>query len=251
MVVEHKVSNTDFVVEYDYEKYFHDSWLETVGIENLIRSEYMDNLMHYIFQIYDRETLIYPAKANLFKSFLNVDLNELKVVILNECPPASHCANGNGFGEYSNRSIISAMNPGLRDIEKCVTKGYPSNEVTYFDKSLRDWNQQGVMVLNTCLFNTSVTNGKFSEENKNRQLYFKNFVREVIKTISDETNEVIFVFTDDSQEEDFNKYIDPNFHYVLKTDGFNEDSTIFDDINQLLLENAKNPTNWDEVMISW
>lgn len=251
MVIDHQISNTEFKASINYNLWFHKTWLEIDSIKELLSSEYMDNLMHYVFQTYDKGVTTYPLKRNLFKSFEHIDFDDLKVVIINECPAPTFKTNGNGFGEYADKdNDISTFNPTLRDIERCVTKGYPENGVVKFDRTLRDWNYQGVLVLNTSLINHPSTKESIAD-NADRQLYFRNFTREIIKTINNESSDVIFVFTDDSQEEIFGKYIDKDFHYTLKTDGFTPDSTIFDDINQLLLENAKNVTNWDEVMINW
>lgn len=247
MVVEHKIANQPVNLKIDYSQYFHKSWLDYAEFQELIESEYMDNLMHYIYQYYDKESNLYPTKVkHLFDSFKNIKFEDLRVVILNEAPPSTLFANGNGFGEENTTNPISNFNTTLRDIEKCITKSYPADSKFKFDRTLNIWNEQGVMVLNTALF-TSWRSG----DNNERQDYFRHFTRTIIKLINEYLTEVIFVFTDDSQEMIYEKYIEKEYHYTLKTDGFNSDSTIFNDINQLLAENAKPIDDWENILISW
>lgn len=246
MEVEHAILNQEVNVKRDYSKDFHKSWLEYVEFEELLESEYMNNLIHYMEQQYSKSCITYPDKSDIFKSFKNVDFNDLRVVIFNESVVPNYRSNGNGFGEftYTNHEI-GPNNLTLRDVEKKIKSGYPEGSAFKFDRTLNMWNEQGVMVLNTSLISHAN-----DTDNIERQLYFRNFIRNVITLIDSYLTDVIFVFTDDSQKETFGKYVS-EYNYVLQTDGIHSDTTIFDDINQLLIENCRDSTELDEVVISW
>lgn len=249
MVVEHKIANQKVDVKNDYSSDFHDSWFDYQEFQELLESEYMSNLMHYINQYYDKFNVLFPSKGDIFKSFKNINFQDIRVVIFNEAPPKSYKASGNGFGEFSYKNQdISEVNITLKDIEKRITSTYPETSNFKFDRTLNLWNEQGVLVINESLIASTSASDELNIE---RLRIFRHFVRTMVKLIDEYLTEVIFVFTDDSQKEIFGKYININYNYVLTTDGINADTTIFDDINQLLIENAKDITDWDEVVISW
>lgn len=247
MVVEHKISNQSVSIKNDYSIDFHESWFDYSEFIELLESEYMDNVMHYINQYYDKFAVLYPSKGDIFKSFRNMFFQDIRVIIFNESPPPSYKANGNGFGEFTYKNQdISIINPTLIDIEKKISSTYPETSNFKFDRTLNTWNEQGVMVINTALFYSSM-----NVDNGEKQQIFKHFIRTIIKLVDEYLTDVIFVFTDESQEEDFGKYINKDYNYILTVDGINQDTTVFDDINQLLIENSRDTTEWDEVVISW
>ncbi len=190
----------------------------------------MDNLQCYISEVYKATDFIYPkAQEDIFKALKLVKATDIKVVIFDDEPAPSPFSNGLAFGSYkpSNITYSTALKCS-KNIGSCLD---PTNEKEFkdFDTTLLSWAEQGVLLLNTSLIS------EYGNKMKHEYI-FRNFIREVIKCISDVNVDVVFVFTSPSQSEKFEKYIDLDFNTILHYDGIDPDSSIFEDINRVLEE---------------
>jgi uracil-DNA glycosylase len=206
-----KVRN-NFLIE--YEKLFSEPWCEL--LKPLFKSNYMFNLMAFITELYnimpnliEGKNIIYPYKNRLFENFRACNPNNLKVVILGSEPFDNKNATGIPFANPVNKTIGSLENETVL-IERCIRKIMYNNDPSYvFDESFYSWTSQGVFLLDvssTC--EESIINA--------HSKYWSNFTREVIKLISTEKDNIIFMVWGE-QAQYFTRYINTeNSHHILR-----------------------------------
>ena len=195
--------------------------------------KYEDSLSHNI---------VFPHKKDIFKSF---EITNIKVVIIGQDPYYSKCkktnipyANGLAFSVNSQCNIPSSLKNIFKELDYNRTNG-----------DLTDWTNQGVFLLNTQL---SVIQGK-----PNSHKFWNKFTDNVIKYISDNYNDIIFVLWGGNSLKK-KKLIDDNKHHLFITShpsplsykktlknypmfyGYN----IFNKINDKLTQLNKNIINW-------
>ena len=129
---------------------------------------------------------IFPHQENIFNAFNLTPFNKLKVCIIGQDPYYSVCkktgipyANGLAFSVNKGCSIPSS----LKNIFKELYNDLNIKNEQYGDLSY--WAEQGVFLINTQL--------SVIENNPNSHLFWKKFTDIVIKYISDNLNNVIFV----------------------------------------------------------
>jgi uracil DNA glycosylase len=221
MVINHRIEESIYAIQKDYSKLLGKSWVRSLS-DSLLTTDYMDNLQCYIAEAYNASNFIYPRyNDDIFRPFKLTDSNE---------PAASPYSNGLAFGSYKNNSVghRNALKCSL-NIKACLD---PDNERDFgsFDSTLLSWAQQKVLLLNISLIS------EYGNVMRH-ELAFRNFIREVIKEVSNSNVEVVFVFTSAKQAEHFEKYIDLDFHTILHYDGIDPDSSMFEDINEVLRQN--------------
>lgn len=201
----HKESLTDNMIKMNWDLEIGD-WVEP--LYSLLESDYLDDLVTFINEKYKQNEFVYPKRNKLFKPFKSCKYNELKVVMISSTPIISEKSSGLGFGVFSNNDDSL---PVILENFKIVIKEslYPKSENVYFDTTLQDFAEQGVLFLNT-----SMT----TEVNENHNIIWRNFIREVIKTINNNNQDIIFVFLN-SENEIFEKYIDVKKNYILRNSG--------------------------------
>lgn len=211
---------------------FHSTWLEAERIQGLLSSYYMDHLVHYIDQLYkDKSTLIYPKfQKDLWNPFKSLNLKNIKVVILADESYDNVHANGLAFGNNVGPNSNTAFNQELLDIEKALSNTYSDSASIILDYTLESWMEQGVLLLNCSLISER------SESNKH-SFAFNQFTREILKTVSEETKNVVFLFTSPYQRQKFRHCINTSYHDVITLNELNEDTEVFVQINELLVEN--------------
>jgi len=90
-------------------------------------------------------TDVYPERLNVFAAFDEVEPNDVRVIILGQDPYHSvGKARGVAFGYHP--GYTGSVNSSLANI--ILEAG---GDPTHFDKTLRNWTQQGVLLLNTRL----------------------------------------------------------------------------------------------------
>lgn len=239
MVIYHRIKESIYAVEKDYDKILHKSWVRELS-DSLLHTEYMDNLQCYIAEVYKATDFIYPKiKDDVFKAFKQTNLNDIKVVIFGDEPAPNVYSNGLAFGAYKTSAATYQHLPiHSKNIKQCLD---PDNErdLNEFDPTLLSWTEQKVLLLNTSLIS------EYGNVRKHEYV-FRNFIREIIKEISNASVEIVFVFTSSHQAEHFEGYIDLDFHTVLHYDGIDPDSSMFEDINTVLRENRG-----ESNMIEW
>ena len=205
-------------------------------LEDLLCTEYMDHVIHYIENIYEaKPAMIFPSTKNdIWNPFKTTVFRDIKVVIVNDRPLPNLFSNGMGPGEHVNSASIakdSAFSVRLNGLKKVIEKKYyEAGEV--FDFTLKDWAQQGVLLLNNSFISQLNENEKFDHA-----IIFRNFIREVISKISDELYAVVFVFTSPEQSRCFKKYVDQTYHSVIETTDLVSDPKLYGRINDIVIDN--------------
>lgn len=176
------------------------SWEEI--LQNEFQSEYFKQLKPFL-QEEKKKFNIYPAGCNIFNAFNLTPFDEVKVVIMGQDP---YHGPGQAHGLcFSVPQGIKAP-PSLMNIFKEI-KADLGIEIN--SANLEKWAKQGVLLLNAVL---TVREGQAgSHQNKG----WENFTDSVIRTISDNKENVIFILWGryaHSKETLINK----NKHHILK-----------------------------------
>ena len=229
MVKYHRIDESVYAVERNYDKLFCRGWVRLLS-DSLLHTKYMDNLQCYISEIYKSGKTIYPtSQTDIFKPFKLTKSDNIKVVIFGDEPAKSIHSNGLAFGAYKQIPFrYEDMLPISKDLKRCLDPEF-NKSFEKFDTTLTKWADQGVLLLNTSLISEENTTMK-------HEYVFRNFIRTIVQEINNVNIEVIFVFTSNHQFEQYSKYIDTDFHSILQYDGIDTDASMFEDINQILEE---------------
>lgn len=174
-------------------------WKELL-IEEM-HKDYFLKAMKELDYLYEKESVM-PSKDDLFRAF-NLDINEIKVVILGQDPyPTKGVADGLAFSTRSNKIPASLRNI-FKELESDLGIKKTSN-------SLEGWMDQGIFLLNT---NLATLEGKpLSLE----YLNLSQFTDEVIKLISERRENVVFVLWGKKAIEK-EKLINMEKHLIIKS----------------------------------
>ena len=120
----------------------HESWKEFLQSE--FEKPYFKELSRFLHEEYEHKT-IYPRKELVFSAF-TTDLNEVKVVILGQDPyHTPGAAEGLAFSVPNSQPIPPSLVNIYKEIDNDI--GHHANP----RGSLRNWQKQGVLLLNTVL----------------------------------------------------------------------------------------------------
>ena len=232
----------------NYIDLFSKSW--TAVLTPLLSSSYMFNLMAFLNELYallpnleQGQGYVFPYKSRLFENFRACKFEHLKVVIIGKEPFNNKNSTGIPFANpfISNQAVVE---DDTILIERCVRRHVYNNDVGYlFDESLNTWCHHGVFLLDAA--STSEENYK----NAHGKIW-KNFTREVIKIISKEKNDVIFLLWG-KEAQYFKKYIDDSKHHILeyehpsdaKAKNIDWECPHITKVNNLLSKNINNKGN--------
>lgn len=156
----------------------HESWKPFLKSE--FEKPYFQDLSSFLHQAYEVKT-IFPPKKLVFSAF-TTDLDEVKVVILGQDP---YHTPGAAEGLAFSVPPTQPMPPSLRNIYKEIDSdiGRHANP----SGSLRNWQKQGVLLLNTVL--TVEAHKPKSHAGKGWEI----FTTEVIKYLSAERPHLVFI----------------------------------------------------------
>ena len=120
----------------------HDSWKPFLKSE--FDKPYFKELSAFLHSEYEQK-VIYPKKSLVFSAFAT-DLNEVKVVILGQDPyHTPGAAEGLAFSVPNSQPIPPSLVNIYKEIDNDI--GGHANKTG----SLRNWQKQGVLLLNTVL----------------------------------------------------------------------------------------------------
>lgn len=156
----------------------HESWKSFLNAE--FNKPYFKELAAFLHEEYEHKT-IYPKKTLVFSAF-TTDLNEVKVVILGQDPyHTPGAAEGLAFSVPPSQPIP----PSLINIYKEIDADIGHHENT--SGSLRNWQKQGVLLLNTVL--TVEAHRAGSHRGKGWEI----FTTEVIKYLNETRPHLVFI----------------------------------------------------------
>ena len=214
------------------------SWLKVLDKE--LEKPYFKDIEKKINDYINAWIIIYPKLENIFNAFEKTHFNDIKVVILWQDPY---------HGEWQAQGFCFSvpdwmkLPPSLKNIYKELNNSLWLDVSKSWD--LTAWTKQWVFLLNAIL---TVQAGNPASHAK---IWWETFTNEVIKTISDGKEWIIFLlwwaFAQSKK-----RLIDTSKHYVLETTHPSPFSAYrwflwsdcFKQTNEILKKNWKKEINW-------
>lgn len=147
---------------------------------------------------------VYPPETQLYSAFELTPFNSIKVVILGQDP---YHGKGQSHGLAFSVNEGIKIPPSLRNIYKELESDLGIVRTT---GNLSDWAREGVLLLNTVL---TVDAG---DANSHRGLGWEKFTDDVIRTISEEHEHVVFILWGKPAQQKI-KLIDEDKHKIIKS----------------------------------
>jgi uracil-DNA glycosylase len=169
-------------------------------LENESKKNYFKNIYEkYIFS--KKDNIIYPSEDYIFNVF-NLDINDIKVVILGQDPYYNLCKKTN---EPFAMGLSFSVNPNC-NIPKSLKNIFKKIKNNKINGDLTNWSKQGVFLLNTQL--TVIKN------KPNSHKFWNKFTDKVIQYINDELDDIIFVLWGNNSLKK-EKLINKNKHHII------------------------------------
>ena len=157
----------------------HESWKKV--LEEELQKPYVKALQVFVTAEYDH-CICYPKAENIFRAYAETPFDTIKVVILGQDPyHGPNEAIGLSFGIDSECKKVP---PSLLNIEKELKAEYGNGA---FDRSMLEWAQQGVFMLNSVL--TVRQGGPASHAGRG----WETFTNATIRAISQKESPVVFM----------------------------------------------------------
>ena len=214
----------------------HESWQEFLKAE--FNKPYFKELSEFLHQEYENKT-IFPPKKLVFSAF-TTDLNDVKVVILGQDPyHTPGAAEGLAFSVPSSQPVP----PSLINIYKEIDSDIGSHKNS--SGSLRNWQKQGILLLNTVL--TVEAHKPKSHSNKG----WETFTTAVISYLNIHKDNLVFILWGrDARNK--KSLIDSSRHLILEATHPSPLSAYngffgckhFSKCNKYLEEHGKTPIEW-------
>ena len=150
-----------------------------------------------------KHSTVFPEEHQVFRAFEMTSFEKLKVVILGQ-DPYHGPGQANGLAFSVNRGV--KLPPSLKNIYKELSADTGTKQADHGD--LSSWASQGVLLLN------SVLTVEAAKAGSHRKMGWQNFTDEVIKTISQKKEGVVFLLWGNYAIEK-SKLIDTQKHHVL------------------------------------
>jgi len=165
--------------------------------------DYYKNLMNKVDKAYEN-SVVFPPKDKIFNAFTLTPLENLKVVILGQDPyHGAGQAQGLAFSTPSNITNPPSMRNMLKEISDDICR-----KSSCEDGDLTSWAKDGVLLINAIL---TVEESKPKSHHK---LGWEIFTDNVIKFISQNCNDVVFILWGSSAIKK-EKIIDTSKHHIL------------------------------------
>lgn len=214
-----------------------ESWKQTLA--NEFEKPYFANLIQFVKSEYAAGT-VYPEGKNIFNAFNLCPLPNVKVVIIGQDPyHEPRQAHGLCFSVQDGVEFPPSLQNIFKEIESDLGTPVPPSG------NLERWARQGVFLLNSIL--TVRAHQAASHANKG----WETFTDEVIKQISDKTENVVFMLWGNYAKVK-GKVIDTKKHLILNTVHPSPLSVYrgffgckhFSRANEYLTTHGKTPINW-------
>ena len=214
-----------------------ESWKKVLAGE--FEKPYFAQLINFVKSEY-ATTTVYPEGKNIFNAFNLCPLPNVKVVIIGQDPyHEPRQAHGLCFSVQDGVEFPPSLQNIFKEIESDLGTPVPQSG------NLERWARQGVFLLNSIL--TVRAHQAASHANKG----WETFTDEVIKQISDKTENVVFMLWGNYAKVK-GKVIDTKKHLILNTVHPSPLSVYrgffgckhFSRANQYLTEHGKTPINW-------
>ncbi|CAM5196935.1 uracil-DNA glycosylase [Alishewanella longhuensis] len=218
-------------------------WQAILGAEK--QQAYFQACLEQVKQNRAEGKVIYPPDSEIFNAFKLTALDNLKVVILGQDPY---------HGPNQAHGLAFSVRPSVR-VPPSLLNIYKELALEYADFQppkhgfLQSWAEQGVLLLNTVL------TVEANQPNSHRLFGWEQFTDQVIRQISQHTEQVIFLLWG-SHAQKKAKLIDAKRHHILTAPHPSPLSAHrgflgcghFLQTNSLLESSGKAPINWHSVM---
>lgn len=202
--------------------------------------DYMQQLREFLRAEKDSEKSILPHSSLWFNALTTTDLDQVKVVILGQDPyPTPGHAHG----------LCFSVMPEVKPIPKSLVNIYKELEddlgIVNTNGNLQAWADQGVLLLNSVL---TVEAGK---ANSHQGQGWEQLTDRIIEVLNEQTSPIVFVLWG-AYAQKKGSIVNNPLHLVLRSPhpsplsayrGF-FGSKPFSKINEFLIENGKEPINW-------
>jgi len=216
----------------------HHSWKSFLQPE--FEASYFKTLKAFVDKEY-KVNQCFPPENLIFNAFNTCPLSHLKVVIIGQDPYHNYNqANGLCFSVNDNEKHPPSLVNIFKELETDINKKYPSSG------NLESWSKQGVFLLNATL------TVRAHEAGSHQKQGWESFTDSVIKTISDQKDNVVFLLWGGFAKKKA-KLIDASKHHILTSGhpsplsanrGYWFGNKHFSQTNQLLLNNGCDSINW-------
>ncbi len=159
---------------------------KAVSWENILQCEfdksYYKHLINFVELEYKKHQC-FPKKEDIFAAFDFCSFSDLKVVIIGQDPyHGENQANGLCFSVKDGIKIPPSLNNIFKEISSDLGNEYPQSG------NLEKWAKQGVLLLNATL------TVRAHEAGSHQKKGWETFTDEVIRMISEEKENVVFLF---------------------------------------------------------
>lgn len=216
----------------------HHSWKPFLQPE--FETSYFKDLEAFVDKEY-KVNQCFPPENLIFNAFNTCPLSHLKVVIIGQDPYHNYNqANGLCFSVNDNEKHPPSLVNIFKELETDINKKYPSSG------NLESWSKQGVFLLNATL------TVRAHEAGSHQKQGWESFTDAVIKTISDQKDNVVFLLWGGFAKKKA-KLIDASKHYILTSGhpsplsanrGYWFGNKHFSQTNNLLLDNGLQSIKW-------
>ncbi len=173
-------------------------------LNNEFKKDYFENLIGFVKGEYANH-ICYPKKNEIFAAFNHCSFEDVKVVIIGQDPyHGENQANGLCFSVQDGIKPPPSLINIFKELESDINKAYPSSG------DLSSWADQGVLLLNATL------TVRKSEAGSHQKQGWEVFTDAVIKKISEQKNDVVFLLWGGFAKKKGSK-IDANKHLILST----------------------------------
>ena len=192
---------------------------EEIGIKNfgeqwyrrlkpMLESEEFRLLGGFLAQERMRST-VYPSKELVFRAFRETPFDDIRVIILGQCPYNTPTdATGLAFANPNNKIVPQpSLKNILLEVENDVYGGFDFKTTQNFE--LLEWAHQGVLLLNTAL--TVVRNKPLSHTKQ-----WKSFTEFVIRTLDQSHSGLVWLLWG-KVAQSFKVFLTQDKHYILET----------------------------------
>ncbi|MGO1297466.1 MAG: uracil-DNA glycosylase [Vibrio sp.] len=216
------------------------TWHDVIGAEK--QQAYFQDTLQFVTAERQAGKVIYPPETDVFNAFRYTEFHQVKVVILGQDPyHGPEQAHGLSFSVRPGVKIP----PSLRNMYKELAQDIPGF-VTPTHGYLKEWAEQGVLLLNTVL---TVEQGKAHSHAKNTG--WERFTDAVIDKLNQYSDGVIFLLWG-AHAQKKGSMIDTNKHVVLTAAHPSPLSAYrgffgcqhFSKTNQILLSQGADPIHW-------
>jgi len=184
---------------------------------------------------------IFPKGAHIFNAFNLTPYDNLKVVIIGQDPyHGEGQAHGLSFSVLNGHKLPPSLKNIFKEIESDIGVTMPANF-----GNLTKWASQGVLMLN------SILTVRADEPSSHSKYGWTQFTDAVIKKISDEHNQIVFILWGNFAKAK-SSLINPYKHYILSAahpSPFSADKGFFgckhfSKTNSILIKNKLDPIDW-------